>query len=211
MVLLVPAIQPLPLLPLSKIVLFPGRIVLLHIVDFCYRTMINNILEGDRCFGVVKDDPISGDMENVGVCVEVIRFQKFPNDRMELIISGQKRFRILKYTKEKPYKTGLTEWLEDKATTKNLYPLSSEVKQLLQDIIHLSEKLINQEIGLPNNLPTLPLELSYLVGSSLRGLIREQQILLETQETENRLQKELKNLIIIRNYLAAKVSVKGIF
>ena len=67
---------------------------------------------------------------------------------------------------------------------------------------------MNQEIGLPSNLPMLTLELSYLVGASLRGLVR---ILLETQKTENRLQRELKNLIIARNHLAAKASVKSIF
>ena len=40
--------------------------------------MINNILEGDRYFGVVKNNPTSGGIKNVGVCVEVIRFQIFP-------------------------------------------------------------------------------------------------------------------------------------
>ncbi|MFY0609516.1 MAG: LON peptidase substrate-binding domain-containing protein [Candidatus Atelocyanobacterium thalassa] len=211
MVSMVPTIQLLPLFPLSKIVLFPGHTLLLHIVEFCHRTMIGDILEGSHCFGVVNKNPTNGNMESIGVCAEVVRFQNFSNDHMELIISGQKRFRILKYTKEKPYKIGLVEWLQDKRTTQNLYPLSNEVKQLLQDVIHLSAKLMNQEVGLPNNLPILPLELSYLIGASLRGMATEQQILLETQETQNRLQRELKILTIIRNHLAAKVSLKDIF
>lgn len=204
------AVRELPIFPLPEVVLFPGRPLPLHIFEFRYRMMMNTILEEDRRFGVVMVNPVNGEIAKVGSCAELVRFQRLPDDRMKILTMGQQRFRILEYVREKPYRVGLVEWLEDKPTTENVEPLATEVGQLLRDVVRLSAKLTDQKIELPDDLPDLPVELSYWVAGNLYGVAAEQQALLEMQETKGRLEREIEILTSTRNHLAARTALKDV-
>ncbi len=202
------AVREIPLFPLPDVVLFPGRHLPLHIFEFRYRIMMNTILESDRRFGVLMFDPVKGQIAPVGCCTEIIHFQRLPDDRMKMVTLGQQRFRVLEYVREKPYRTGLVEWIEDNPPEEDLRPLSKKVEQLLRDVVHLSAKLTEQKIELPDDLPDLPIELSYWVASNLHGVASEQQALLETQKTSERLNREADILSSTRNHLAARTALK---
>lgn len=202
------AVRELPLFPLPEVVLFPNRPLPLHIFEFRYRIMMNTILEGDRRFGVLLWDPVQGKPSSVGCCAELIQYQRLPDDRMKILTLGQQRFRVLEYVREKPYKVGLVEWIEDLPPQKDLKPLSTEVEQLLRDVVRLSAKLTDQEIELPENIPDLPIELSYWVAGNLYGVAAEQQALLEMQDTAVRLEREAEILTSTRNHLAARTVLK---
>ncbi len=202
------AVRELPLFPLPEVVLFPGRPLPLHIFEFRYRIMMNTILEEDRRFGVLMVDPVRGDIAKVGCCAEVVRFQRLPDDRMKILTVGQQRFRVLEYVREKPYRVGLVEWIEDHPSSSDLRPLANEVDTLLKDVVHLSAKLTDQKIELPDDLPELPLELSYWVAGNLYGVATEQQALLEMQDTATRLERESEILTSTRNHLAARTALK---
>jgi ATP-dependent Lon protease len=205
------AVRELPLFPLPEVVLFPTRPLPLHIFEFRYRIMMNTILSSDRRFGVVMVDPVTGQIANVGCCAEVIHYQRLPDDRMKMLTLGQQRFRVLEYIREKPYRVGLVEWLEDHPPSKDLRPLAAEVEQLLRDVVRLSAKLTEQNIELPEELPDLPTELSYWVASNLYGVAAEQQSLLEMQDTALRLEREAEILTTTRNHLAARSVLKDTF
>ena len=202
------AVRELPLFPLPEVVLFPGRPLPLHIFEFRYRIMMNTILESDRRFGVLMWDPVQGQPASVGCCAEIIHFQRLPDDRMKILTLGQQRFRVLEYVREKPYRVGLVEWIEDQPTDKDLNTMASEVGQLLRDVVRLHSKLTDQKIELPENLPDLPTELSYWVASNLAGVASEQQSLLEMQDTAKRLEREAEILTSTRNHLAARTVLK---
>jgi len=205
------AVRELPLFPLPEVVLFPSRPLPLHIFEFRYRIMMNTILESDRRFGVLMIDPTKGTIANVGCCAEILHYQRLPDDRIKLLALGQQRFRVLEYVREKPYRVGLVEWIEDEPPVKDLRPLAAEVEQLLRDVIRLSAKLTEQEIELPNDLPDLPTELSYWIASNLYGVAPEQQALLEIQDTVARLEREAEILTSTRNHLAARSVLKDTF
>jgi ATP-dependent Lon protease len=205
------AVRELPLFPLPEVVLFPGRPLPLHIFEFRYRMMMSTILESDRRFGVLMVDPVQGEIAKVGCCAEIVRFQRLPDDRMKILTLGQQRFRVLEYVREKPYRVGLVEWIEDRPPNEDLYPLAREVEALLRDVVHLSAKLTDQKIELPDDLPTLPTELSYWVAGNLYGVAPEQQALLEMQDTAARLQREAEILTSTRNHLAARTALKDAF
>lgn len=205
------AVRELPLFPLPEVVLFPNRPLPLHIFEFRYRIMMNTILEGDRRFGVLLWDPVQGKPATVGCCAEVIQYQRLPDDRMKMLTIGQQRFRVLEYVREKPYKVGLVEWIEDQPPEKDLRPLSAEVEQLLRDVVRLSAKLTDQNIELPESIPDLPIELSYWVAGNLYGVAAEQQSLLEMQDTAARLEREAEILTSTRNHLAARTVLKDTF
>ena len=205
------AVRELPLFPLPEVVLFPTRPLPLHIFEFRYRIMMNTILQSDRRFGVLMIDPVQGTIANVGCCAEILHYQRLPDDRMKMLTLGQQRFRVLEYIREKPYRVGLVEWIEDQPPSRDLRPLASEVEQLLGDVVRLSAKLTDQEIELPEDLPDLPTELSYWVASNLYGVAPEQQALLEIQDTVARLEREVEILTSTRNHLAARSVLKDTF
>lgn len=202
------AVRELPLFPLPEVVLFPGRPLPLHIFEFRYRMMMNTILNSDRRFGVLRWDPANNEAAPVGCCAEVIQYQRLPDDRMKIWTLGQQRFRVLEYVREKPYYVGLVEWIEDRPSSDDLRGLASEVEQLLRDVVRLSAKLMDQRIELPEDIPSLPTELSYWVAGNLYGVAAEQQSLLEMQDTATRLQREAEILTTTRNHLAARTVLK---
>jgi ATP-dependent Lon protease len=204
------AIRELPIFPLPEVVLFPGRPLPLHIFEYRYRMMMNTILEDDRRFGVLMIDPSTGEISDVGCCAEVLRYQRLPDDRMKVLTLGQQRFRVLEYVREKPYRIGLVEWIDDKYTGQDLHGLAKEVDRLLHDVVSLSAKLTDQNLELPDDLPVLPVELSYWVAGNLYGVASEQQSLLELQDTAERLQREAEILMSTRNHLAARTALKDV-
>ncbi|MEN9518143.1 MAG: hypothetical protein RLZZ381_731 [Cyanobacteriota bacterium] len=202
------AVRELPLFPLPELVLFPSRPLPLHIFEYRYRIMMNTILEHDRRFGVLFIDPATGKIAEYGCCAEILHFQRLPDDRLKMLSFGQQRFKVLEYVREKPYRVGLVEWVEDRPPTKDLTPMATEVETLLRDVVHLSAKLTSQKIELPEDLPSSPTELSYWVASNLYGVASEQQALLEMQDTLERLEREHEILSSTRNHLAARTALK---
>jgi ATP-dependent Lon protease len=202
------AVRELPLFPLPDVVLFPGRPLPLHIFEFRYRMMMNTILEYDRRFGVLMIDSTNGQISKIGCCAEIIHFERLPDDRMKVLTLGQQRFRVLEYVREKPYRVGLVEWIEDLPTQDDLQPKADEVRSLLYDVVKLSAKLTEQKIELPENLPTTATDLSYWVASNLYGVATEQQALLEMRDTAERLTREADILTTTRGNLAARTALK---
>ncbi|AFZ50870.1 peptidase S16, lon domain protein [Dactylococcopsis salina PCC 8305] len=202
------AVRELPLFPLPDVVLFPGRPLPLHIFEFRYRMMMNTILETDRRFGVLMFDPVKGEIAPVGCCAEISQFQRLPDDRIKMLTLGQQRFRVLNWVREKPYRVGLVEWIEDETPDTDLRPLAQDVEALLNDVVKLSAKLTDQKIELPDDVPDLPRELSFWIASNLYGVASEQQSLLEMQDTKARLDREAEILGSTRNHLAARTALK---
>ena len=202
------AVRELPLFPLPEVVLFPSRPLPLHIFEYRYRIMMNTILENDRRFGVLSINPETGKIAEYGCCAEILHFQRLPDDRMKMLTLGQQRFRVLEYVREKPYRVGLVEWIEDRPPSEDLRPIAAKVDEQLRDVVHLEAKLTSQKIELPDDLPSSPTELSYWVASNLYGVASEQQALLEMQDTLARLQREQEILSSTRNHLAARTAFK---
>jgi ATP-dependent Lon protease len=202
------SVRELPLFPLPEVVLFPNHPLPLHIFEYRYRMMMSTVLESDRRFGVVLRDPESKGIAKVGCCAEVLQVQRLPDDRMNVWTVGQQRFQILEFVRFKPYHVGLVEWIEDQPPQRDLQSLTVDVERLLRDVVHLFSKLSGREMTLPENLPTLPIELSYWVARHLYGGYLEQQHLLEMQDTSDRLERELEILTTTRNHLAARTVLK---
>jgi ATP-dependent Lon protease len=152
----------------------------------------------------------TGKPAQVGCCAEVLHHQRLPDDRMKILTLGQQRFRVIRYVREKPYRVGLVEWIEDKPTGQDLTSLATDVDRLLRDVVRLSAKLTSQDIDIPDNIPNLPTELSYWVASNLYGVALEQQSLLEMEDTGERLEREVEILTSTRNHLAARTALKDV-
>lgn len=155
-------------------------------------------------------DPNTGEATKVGCCAEVLHHQRLPDDRMKILTIGQQRFRLLDYVRSRPYYVGLVEWIEDATASQDLTPLVTQVDQLLREVVQLSAKLTSQKIEVPDNIPDLPVELSYWVAGNLYGVADEQQALLEMVDTASRLEREAEILLSTRNHLAARTALKDV-
>lgn len=204
-------VRELPLFPLPGVVLFPGRPLPLHIFEYRYRMMVNTVMEGDRCFGVLLWDPQTERPARIGCSAEIAQLQRLPDDRMNMLTVGLQRFRVLEYVREHPFRVGLVEWIDDEPTNEPLQTLVEDVQSLLKDVVHLSGKLTEREIELPEDLPNNPIELSYWIGGNFQGAVEEQQSLLEVCDTSKRLRREAEILETTRKHLAARTVLKDTF
>ena len=208
------AVRELPLFPLPDVVLFPQEVLPLHIFEPRYRMMLKTVLETDRRFGVVRWDPQEGRMADVGCCAEILQCQTQEDDRSNIVTLGQQRFRVLEVVREAPFKVGLVSWIEDEQPTSHdqLQSLSADVEKALRDVVELTGKLMGKPTTLPSDLPDLPRELSFWIGSHLGGPVADQQqSLLEITDTEARLREEFELLDETRRHLAARTVLQDTF
>ena len=206
------AVRELPLFPLPDVVLFPQEVLPLHIFEHRYRMMLSTVLESDRRFGVVRWDPETKAMAQIGCCAEILQCQTEEDDRSNVITLGQQRFRVLDIVREAPFIIGMVAWVEDEPTDDDMAPLAGEVQGALRDVVDLSAKLLGNTTTLPDDLPDLPRELSFWVGGHLGGAVADQQQqLLEMTSTADRLQLEFELLDHTRRQLAARTVIQDTF
>ena len=208
------SVRELPLFPLPEVVLFPNEVLPLHIFESRYRLMLKSVLETDSLFGVVKWDPNTKSMANVGCCAHIIKHQTANDGRSNIVTIGQQRFQILEIVRSTPFYSGIVSWIDDD-NTQNLHDLDSlrdSVIQALNDVVNLTSKLTNTQKILPDKLPNNPMELSFWIGAHLGGPVSdEQQRLLEERDTYIRLQREFEMLDHTRKQLAARTALKESF
>lgn len=177
--------------------------------------MMHTLLQTDLRFGVIYTDASTGTAD-VGCVGEVVKHERLVDDRFFIICKGQERFRVTKIVRTKPYLVAEVVWLEDRPSgigEDDLEGLASEVEGHMKDVIRLSNRLNGKpekETGdLRRNL--FPTPFSFFVGSTFEGAPREQQALLELEDTMVRLKREKETLKNTLNYLSAASAVKDVF
>ena len=200
------SVRELPLFPLPDVVLFPQQLLPLHIFESRYRMLLQTVLETDKRFGIVRINPETGEMAEIGCCAEVLQHQTADDGRSYIVTLGQQWFRLLNITRETPYRTAMVSWLEDEPVedAPQLNNLRDQVDAALKDVVSLTAKLQNREVELPDDLPDLPRELSFWIGAHLDQAAAEQQSLLELTDTQERLERQFELLDHTRRQLAAR-------
>ena len=100
-----------PLFPLG-IVLLPTEVVPLHIFEERYKLMIRECLDEDGEFGIVW--LADGGLRSVGCTARVSQVLKELEDgRMNILVAGERPFRLLRRIEDLPYPAGDIELLDD--------------------------------------------------------------------------------------------------
>ncbi|KAJ6802183.1 putative lon protease [Iris pallida] len=224
----------LPIFPLP-LVLFPGAILPLQIFEFRYRIMMHTLLHSPDSprFGVLFSSPSPGSSSSaaaasVGCVAEVVKHERLADDRFFLIAKGQERFRVSSVLRTKPYLVADVSFLEDRPPPGgeddeggvDLEGLASEVEELMRDVIRISNRLNGKkkkaegaeaEVAEDLRRGLFPTMFSFFVGSTFEGAPKEQQALLEMEDTRARLKRERETLRNTLNYLTAAAAVKDVF
>lgn len=186
----------LPLFPLYT-VLFPGAKIPLRILEERHRLMVRQCLEGDACFGVVlirEGSEVGGPVEpfEVGTLARIVHVEPLPDGRINLIVRGERRFRIVEILRREPYLVGRVEFLPHRFSSipPDLTRLANRLSALLYRYIELrqiADKLSLADIMLPTDIASL----CFRIGALLDLPLREKQALLEIDDLSELLYREL--------------------
>jgi len=188
----------LPLL-LVEAVLFPGSKLPLTIVEEREKRLIEDCLVGDRIVGVTlfKRRSLSDRIEfcDVGTIAVVVHAEITQDNQVALILRGEQRFRLVEILQSEPYWIGRVEILPARFSfiSPQLTHLANRLSAMLYRYIELREvadKLALADMMLPTDLLTL----GYRIGSLLDIPLREKQELLETEDVNELLLRELEIL-----------------
>ncbi len=103
--------ETIPIFPLPNAVLFPNVFLPLHIFEPRYRTMVKDVLEGDRIVGMVLLQPgFEAHYEGrpavypVGCAGVITHIERRPDGRFDIVLRGIEKFRITGEDESKPYR-----------------------------------------------------------------------------------------------------------
>ncbi len=114
------------LFPLGM-VLLPGERVPLHIFEERYRELIGECLDEEREFGLVLAD--DDGMREIGTTAAVVEvLERFDDGRLNIVVEGRDRFRVVAETEGRSYLTAQVAPVEDGDET----PSDDEVERAVE-------------------------------------------------------------------------------
>jgi Lon protease-like protein len=123
------------LFPLG-IVLLPTERIPLHIFEPRYRELIGECLDEERDFGLLLAD--DDGLREVGTRASVIEvLQEFEDGRLNVVVEGRERFRLVELTAGRSFQTGEVEPVEDE--DEDDPPTPAEREQALELFRRLAE------------------------------------------------------------------------
>lgn len=178
-----------PLFPLNTVV-FPGMPVHLHIFEERYKLMMQRVLESDSTFGIVliKNGVEVGESlaetHSIGCTVKVLKVEPFQDGRMNLVVIGHERFRILSVDTSLPYLMGSIEEVQFEqprslSLLRGVQFLRPAVKRYLQMIDSLANDPEKNERISKIELPEDPTMFIHMACALLQLPLIEKQQLLE--------------------------------
>jgi Lon protease-like protein len=143
------------LFPLG-IVLLPTEQVPLHIFEPRYRELIGECLDEEQPFGLVFAD--DDGLRRIGTLANVVEVtDRFEDGRLNIVIEGGRRFRLVDLTEGRSFHTGTIEELDDLDDP----PPPEDVQRALAVFRRLVE-LTGAEVEVPADVSATP---SFEIGS----------------------------------------------
>jgi Lon protease-like protein len=131
------------LFPLGM-VLLPGEQVPLHIFEPRYRDLIGECVDEDREFGLVLGD--DDGIHEIGTAAAVVAvIERFQDGRLNIVVEGRERIRILEETSGRTFRTARVETMPDAEDT----PSEEEVERCLAAYRSVVEAAEAEEAGEP--------------------------------------------------------------
>lgn len=190
----------LPLFPLG-LVLLPGLLLPLHVFEERYRLLVRELLERpeeQRRFGVVtirQGREVGADgvtaLHEVGCVAQLRRVETYEDGRFDLLTTGADRFRLEGLEQDRPYLTGLIEWLPDElGPAQEAALLDRAVRTAFLDYLAALGEAGGEQLESPD-LPDSSLVLGYLVAATVQVDLEDRQRLLAEPDGTARLRAEL--------------------
>lgn len=192
----------IPLFPLGT-VLFPNQLLPLHIFEERYKLMIGECLRDKTAFGVVlirsgREVGAPATPFGAGTTARIVEMQPLGDGRMGLRTVGEKPFRIIQVTQQRPYMRALVEFIRyEPGSAQDAASLAASVREQFSTHLDILATLSEKQ------KPSIDLKidaeaLSFLVASIMAIEMPEKQQLLEVARTDERLRAE-SNILMREN------------
>ncbi len=187
------SLKELPLFPLNT-VLLPEMPLPLHIFEERYKLMIGRCIEEKSSFGILlinEGEEVGGgaDPFDVGTTAHIIQVERLEEGRMNILVRGERRFRLVERLGESPYLVGRVEYLPEEEGI-----VTAEVLERAQGLFAEYARGMAGLRGGWVRQPKMPQELhhlSYAIAGYLELPSRVRQRLLELPTASERLSQEV--------------------
>lgn len=189
----------IPLFPLSTVVFFPNTLLPLHIFEPRYKHMVSDVIKSERIIGMALlkpgweanyyGNPEVFDVVGMG---RIVSSESFKDGRVNIVLYGLKRVKIVEITKDMPYRLARVEIMENtRCTSDEIY--RSKIEELITKWnFALDEKQKAHRISINTRLPleSLTDALATLIFSN----VFDKQSLLEEPSVEKRAEVIIRDL-----------------
>ena len=166
------------LFPLGIVVL-PGELTPLHVFEPRYRELVGEAIENETPFGILLTD--DDGLREVGTTVRVTEVvERFDDGRFVVVVEGGERFRLVRFTEGRSFRTGEVEAVEDgeEAAEEGERRTALELFEGLRDAV--GAEVESPEVDEP--------ELAYAIARRVEIDARVKQQLLESASEPERLE-----------------------
>ena len=169
----------LGLFPL-QLVIFPGERLPLHIFEPRYRELMAECIQRDEEFGIIlADEAHIRDIGTRAAIVEVL--EQLPDGRLNIIVEGRERFRLVELTTGRSFHTGVVEPVVDEHD-----PADPDAAAAALRLLQALATAIGVDVELPQpDSPTL----SFEVAARVELALDDEQELLELRSERVRLDR----------------------
>lgn len=202
----------IPIFPLPNVVLFPWVDLPLHIFEPRYRAMVRDARAGDELIGMVvlrgnwrRDYHGSPEVFPLGCVGRITAFSPLPDGRSNLVLRGERRFRIREEVPGREYRRARVEWL---ACTRDEEEVCASLNQRLKTSVSRLLARRHRELS-PEIWERLPRDTERLVNT-LAGALDlptiEKLALLECDAVRTRAERLLE---VLEFHLAGGAALAG--
>lgn len=184
-------LEAMPLFPLNT-VLFPYAKMQLHIFEDRYLQLVRDCSESEQSFGIAlirSGEEVGGPAEPflVGTAARISNVQVLDDGKMDVRVSGERRFRIRKIDESMPYLVGMVEPVVEMDVLDNprTDALVMRVRESFRGLVEAS--LGRPEYNIEIVYPSDPTALSFMIANTLHLENDQKQRLLETTDTLERI------------------------
>ena len=190
----------LPILAIRNTVIFPVLALPINVGRDKSLQAVERALEAGKLLGILaqrdgkSEDPGPDDLYTTGTIVKILKSVKMPGNKLSVIIQGQARIKLRKWTQSGPYLRAEVDVFEEPSEhPKHIVDKMGNLRELAQRIIDLSPQIPSEAGFLVRSIDN-PGTLADIVASNLGISVEEKQELLETFETEKRMDRVITHL-----------------
>ncbi len=189
--------QPLPVLPLRDVVIFPHMVIPLFVgreksIQALEAAMLNN----KQIFLVSQkkssqDDPLPDDIFTIGTISSVLQMLKLPDGTVKVLVEGEARATVNNYLVEQSFIEAELEPLEDISTSMTEQEVEILMRALMsqfEQYIKLNKKLPPEVLGTLASIEE-PSRLADSIAAHLILKVDDKQEILEIQDVGERLKR----------------------
>ena len=187
--------EPLAVLPLRDIVVFPHMIVPLFVGREKSVRALEAVMRDDKQILLVaqknatQDDPGAEDMFRVGTVSTILQLLKLPDGTVKVLVEGGRRAQITKFADTDAYFEAFVREMPDEGgDAKELEALGRTVVGQFEQYIKLNKKIAPEVLVSLNQIEE-PSKLADTISAHLNLKIAEKQELLEAAKVNDRLER----------------------